>query len=64
MVFNIIVFFLSKLLKKAINQMNSNYSECSDLKNSDIIYLYPTTFYNPLITTLYTDLNVRVYEKE
>lgn len=43
--------------------MNSNYSECSDLKNSDIIiYLYPTTFYNPLMTTLYTDLNVRVYE--
>ena len=55
-------FNTGKLIDSAIYKSGLKYFKCSARHNSDVlIYLYPETFYNPLMTTLYTDLNVRVY---
>ncbi len=49
---------------KIKNESNQNiFIKCTDSQKTDIIFhLYPESFYNPKMTTFYTDLKVRVFE--
>jgi hypothetical protein len=55
-------YYPGPLLESAIKKTKKNYFKCNTDNKSDLIlYLFPRTFYNPLMTTLYTDLNVRIF---
>jgi len=52
------------LLESAITNKFKNYQKCSSgLKTDFVIYLYLNTFYNPLMTTIYSDLSARIYNQ-
>jgi len=63
-----ITYNIGKLFDKAANNIknesNQNiFIKCANSQKTDIIlYLYPTSFYNPLMTTFYTDLEVRTFK--
>ena len=45
------------------NESGHVLKKCNAGEKSNLIYyLYPRSFYNPLMTTFYTDLEVRVFE--
>ena len=59
----------SDVFKEALFDYEQNYqkilfSECNDTKNSDfIIKLEPNFFYNPLMQTMYADLNYYLFQE-
>lgn len=61
-----VAFNVGDLFDKAANDLKSKeriFQKCKPGNKTDLIlYLNPTSFYNPISTTLYTDLKIKVFE--
>jgi len=56
--------FKEALLDYEQNYQKITFSECNDINNSDfIIKLEPNFFYNPLMQTMYADLNYYLFQE-